>query len=360
MSLNLGSIEIGHRGRFRAVVHTGHEYDADGNIIKYGDVLRETPFGRNKIVNGGFDYWLTGSISGGGSYHIMICGPSNTAPVETDTVMGDAFGYAAGFVSSVQTASNSTPAAGQLFCTIQHRRTFLPGSLGSTAVNISKAAIIASTVSTPTQAQIRSMPLLCAGLLVDGSGNPTSISVGPAEYLDLIWEHTEYLPNDATGTFTLTVDGVDTTVGYTVRCMNLFEHSDSRYGYWGSLATTSTSVSPQFVSRNAINIGSYNPTVLGYSATGLSAPNTNPTPPGTIVNLAPQSVRASTYIAGSKQRSFSATWPLARGNATPNCNVLKLVFNDNGAFQIIFDPPIAKTAARQLDLSFTLSMANMP
>lgn len=206
--VQITNLEFGMRGKFRAVVHTGHKYDDEGNIVEYGEVLRETPFGRNLILNGGFDWWLTGTLAGGGSIQYLICGPSNVAPVPGDTNMPDAFGYAATFVSSTQVASNADPGMGPLFCTVQHRRTFLPGSLGASPVNVSKAGIACGAVGNPTLTQLRAQPMLAAGLLVDGSGSPTSIAVNPNEYLDLIWEHTEYYPHDVAGSFTLTTDDV--------------------------------------------------------------------------------------------------------------------------------------------------------
>lgn len=354
-------MKFGVRGKFRAVVHKGHKYDEDGNIIEFGEVIRETPFGKNIITNYGFDWWLGGTPSGGGAAIHMIAGPSNVAPVESDTAMGDAFGRATTFVSTVQTAQNTDPTAGPLFATVQHRRTFNPGDLGASAVNVAKAGLIGSGIGSPTLAQIRAAPLYCAGLLVDSGGVPTTISVQPTEYLDLIWEHTEFFPHGVTGSFTLTVDGSPTSVNYTVRCMGLIERSDSRYAFWGALATTINSVAPQFLQRSSVDInGTYNPTVLGYNASGLSLPSTIPNPPANGSTLAPNSTVAAAYVPGSKERSHTCTWALARGNASPNCNVLRLKFNSCSAFQILFSPGIAKNNTRQLELTFKMSMANVP
>lgn len=344
---------IGVKGRYRAIVHTGHTYDADGNVIKRGEVLRETPFGRNIITDLGFDKWLGRSISG---VPYMICGPSNVPPVAGDTIMGDAYGYASQTAGSVEKASNNNSGSGVLYRTIEHTRTFPPGALGVSSVNVSKAGV--AVCAGTSLAQIRAGSLLSAGLLVDGLGNPTTISVNPTEYLDIVWEVTIYVPFDDTGTVSITVDGTPTNYTYTVRPQALWlTVVNPGYG-WAILQSGAFFFDPVFTPFSSIFLDpNYRTAGVGFAS--LTATNTTAT--ALAVNMQYTSVSAAAYTNGSKTRTFTAVLAPSQGNPSPTITWMGVPFSGNaGIFQVAFSPGLPKTAAKQLSISFSISLANVP
>lgn len=355
MSLKLG-MKIGVEGRYKARVHDGK-----------GNTRVETAFGKNLYTNIAFDYFFVASRSAVnfGPYQMMVCGPDNTPPTTGDAVMGDAFNYASEFTSSVVTSTNLDPLLGPIHRTITHTRTFPPGSLGGSPVTVAKGGIIAPVQATPNVAQVRAAPLLSAGLLVDNLGNPTTVSVLPSEYLELVWESTEYYTYDLADTFNLDINGVPTPIDITVRPANAFSEASPAAFNWGALNTSNYgNVDPTFNARNGIRIGtgSGNP-YIGYLASGLSSISsyTFPTSPSGADRIANIAV-IDTYVPGSKQLTIKLSWAPARANASPGINLLVFPLGaggTGGVFQILFDPMITKTSSQQLELDVVISMDNV-
>lgn len=343
------------RGRYKAIVHSGHELDADGRILRHGEIKSETPFGKNLITKLGFDYSL--GRTGLGAQPLMVCGPSSSPVSEDDVLMGDAFGYASQFASSTITASNANPDNGPLFQTVEHRRTFPPGSLGATPVVISKAGIVLAPSTTPALAQVRAASLLSAGLLIDHLGNPTSVAVLPTDFLDIVWEYTEFVAYEVAGEMPFTINGVSAPLTYVVRPLNLWSPAGIRS--WPALGNGYFNFSPAFQVRSALGANNNGATCV--VASELEVITTF----GEIAagSMRPSTLTAEPYVNGSKRRKFTAAWAPSQGNASPAVRraIVAIGLNNNmGAFQVQFDPPIPKDATRQLELTFELVMANAP
>lgn len=345
------------RGRYKAIVHSGHELDADGRILRHGEIKSETPFGKNLITKLGFDYSL--GRTGLGSQPLMVCGPSSSPVSEDDVLMGDAFGYASQFASSTITASNANPDNGPLFQTVEHRRTFPPGSLGANPVVISKAGIVLANSINPALASVRSASLLSAGLLIDHLGNPTSVSVLPTDFLDIVWEYTEFVAYEVAGEMPFTINGAASPLSFVVRPLALWSTTGARY--WPGVQSLYYNFSPAFSVRSGlggnINSGGATCVVASELETITASGDT------AAAGLRPSTVSAEPYVNGSKRRKFTAAWAPSQGNATPAVRraiVALGTSNHLGAFQVRFDPPIPKDATRQLELTFELVMANAP
>lgn len=337
-------VAIRAQGQFRAVVHTGHEYDEFGNIVKFGDVLRETPFGNNKITLPGFDKAF---LNEGGNL-CMVAGSGNTAPSESDTTLATYLGKTQTF-ASYSTTRNTTPDGnGDVWWRCTKRMTFGPGSLGNVAVNVAEAGIVTHVGLGGTNA---STPVTARGLLVDTGGNPTTVSVNNAvEYLDIIWEYTEYVKASVTGTVTLDIDGVATVHNYEVR------------PYWFDFAGAA------YTLAGWANVGSSdwgpNMSPVGYSTyfwdeatncftgaiTAITGDNL-----GAGVSADIPSQVLSAYVNGSKQRTISLTWLALVANK--NITVVRVNLGHT-SWQVSYSPAIAKVNTKQLDLSFVLSYAN--
>lgn len=343
-ALNLRPVGVRSRGRFRAVVHTGHTYDSFGNIVRHGIILRETPFGRNTITDGGFDRLLTHTFSS----IVMVAGSGNTTPSESDTTLASYLGKSA-TISSASTTRETTPDSNdEVWWRTTKRYTFGPSSLGGGSVNVAEAGVAFGSIGSVNS----SSPIGARGLLVDDMGNPTTVSVdNDVEYLDLIWEYTEWIPASATGTVELEIDGTPTDFDYEVRPYN--------FGNTGGSFNSSP-----WVNASSNNIPGWYPagdsTYTWSKATNvfagpLDAITGNPLGNGTRAWIPIMS--SSTYINGSKTRSLHCTWLPTQGNVVGGIGAVRVDLG-HSSWQVGFDPKIAKVDTKQLDLVFTLSMAN--
>ena len=337
-------VAVRAQGRFRAVVHTGHEYDEFGNITKFGKVLRETPFGNNKITLIGFDRAM---LNQGGNL-CMVAGAGNTAPSESDTVLVSYLGRTQTFATSSNARSTIPDGNGDVWWRCTKRMTFGPGSMGGVNVNVSEAGIVTNVnldgINSSTQ-------LTARGLLVDGSNNPTTVSVNNAvEYLDIIWEFTEYVKASVTGTVTLTIDGVGVVHDYEVRPY-WFDFTGASYTAAGWANVGNTDWGPYI---SPVGDSTYYWNEASNCFTGaITAINGNNLGDGTRGDIPIQAVGA--YTNGTKQRSVAFTWLPLRGNK--DITVIRANLGHT-SWQVSYDPPIAKVNTKQLDLQFVLSYAN--
>lgn len=337
-------VQVASRGRFRAVVHTGHEYDEFGNITKFGEVLRETPFGNNKITLIGFDRAFLNQ--GGGL--CMVAGAGNATPTESDTVLVSYLGKTQTFATASTTRSTTPDANGDVWWRCTKRMTFGPGSLGGSSVNVAEAGIVTNVGFSSINS---STPCTARGLLVDGSNNPTTVSVNnDYEYLDIIWEYTEYVKASVTGTVTLTIDGVSVVHDYEVRPY-WFDNEGGAYNYGGWVGVGSTGWGPNI---SPVGDSTYTWDYASNCFTGaITAITGNNLGGGTRADIPIQTLGG--YTNGSKQRSVAFTWLPLKGNK--NITVIRANLGHT-SWQVSYDPPIAKINTKQLDLQFVLSYAN--
>lgn len=359
---------IGSKGAFQAIRHKGHKFDADGNIVEFGEVIEQTELSPNLMTKLGFDY-LLGRGGAPGNDVVFACDTVNSDFTEDDTVMGAANGYSTNqptqFVLSQMVASNTNPANGPLFRTIRHRRSFQPGAFGASAVNLTRAGVICMTWNY-TNANARVGWLLAGARFKDTGGNPVTISVQPDEFLDVVWDHTEFYEYDATGAFVIETDGVPVDYTYKVRPASMFSNGSSAndYASWGGLSTVNNSMSPNiaFGSRAVPSNGgtSYRTVTLNRYSSGLSVVTERPT--GALLsaaNSSPSVLTANSLVNGSKQRSYKMQWPLARANEPTGLNIFLMGFSQGGDWQFEITPPIVKNNTKQLELTLQLSMSNV-
>ena len=130
-----------------------------------------------------------------------VAGTGNAPPTESDVLLDAYAGRANTAINSVLDINND---AGNLplYWRVTLRSTFEPGAFGGSSVNIAEAGMAQTSTDAPSSITSTS-PLSSRGLLVDSFGNPTTVSVAPSEYLDIIWEYTEYLPYDLAGAVSL-------------------------------------------------------------------------------------------------------------------------------------------------------------
>lgn len=349
-------LQIGCTGRFRATVHTGHTFDAEGNIVEEGEVLRETSFGRNTLTKKLFDDLLNLLATGTSCSGCFVAGLGNTTPTEDDTVLTAYAGKCTQHVSVTTTYSDTPDANGMVYVRSVFRATFNPGAFGATgSVNIAEGGIAAGTTSNTTSAT----PLYAHGLLVDSAGNPTAVAVNNAsEYLDLFWEYTKYFKVEDTGTVSITVDGVATDYDWIMRPCNWRQLSSSANYWWPNDGLSASNISLYGPIRPATNTDNPTGAGTGLCSGPIGAFTAYPTRADGIFQTG--LTIAAQAKTTSKQRTWKFTWITTGGNVSGGAGVLQIGGNYCGAWQIQYTPKLDKTANRQLDLYVTCYMDNMP
>lgn len=339
-------------GRFRAVVHSGHTFDDAGNMVRHGVILRETPFGRNKITLTGFSHLLQHD-----NPIAMVAGSSNTAPAEANTTLGSYAGKTQTHVSTVTTRSTTVDGDGNVYWRVTHRMTFPPESLGLDAINIAEAGVVSlagisfGSIDADTAVSAR-------GLLVDGGGSPTTVSLNAAvEYLDLIWEYTEYVKASVTGTTNHTIFGDVIAHDWEVR-PTFFENAGGSYiaRGWGPAGD---GVLPGFQAIGYPYGDWEQGSTQARSTNGLGTISSAPANDSGLSNAlrAANAYVVADYVTASKQRTMQITWLPSRANIPGGIQSF-MVNCGHTSWQIAYNPKFDKTDDDQLDLNFTLSMAN--
>lgn len=340
-------VEIRTRGRFRAVVHTGHTYNKFGDIVKLGDILRETPFSNNKVTLTGFNNIFVGAATN----ITMVAGSGNTTPAESNTTLTSYLGKTTTFASSSVTRNTTPDGNGDVWWRCTKRMTFGPGSLGGGSVNVAEAGIVVNPDGTVTG----STPVSARGLLVDGSNNPTTVSLNNAlEYLDIIWEYTEYIKASVTGTVDLTIDGSIITHDYEVRPY-YFDNTGGSYNYGGWVDVGSTA----WVNWSPVGDDTYSwPWATNCFTGSLVAISGTVDGKGGLGNGVRNDIpilTSAAYTPNSKTRALNCTWLPVYGNK--NITVVRVNLGHT-SWQVSYNPAIAKVDTKQLDLQFVLTYAN--
>lgn len=182
-----GSVQARVSGEYRFVkVHepTGH-------------ATQDTGWFSNMILDAGYSAWL------GDAGHISRCviGTGTAAPGPGQTALqSQAAASTAMVLNSAQEASEGTP-----YSSWTGAWRFASGSLNGTYTEVG----CGNTDSM----------LFSRALILDGAGNPTTISVGPTERLDVYYRLRRYLPLGLSTSGTVSILGVSRN--YTVRGIEL-------------------------------------------------------------------------------------------------------------------------------------------
>ncbi len=244
-------------------------------------------------------------------------GSGNTAPANTDTGL-------VSFVSSTSTRStsnsgNSGSSPWFAFATITYRF-----AIGTAAGNLSEIGIGWSNTNGH---------LFSRALILDGSGNPTTITILSSEALDATYTFQLYAPLvDVTGS--VTINGVATA--YTFRA------SSANGGAWAG----------GFISGD--NFG-YNGLIVYNGSIGSITGA-----PGGSSDASNSSVVQS-YSSGSYQLDTIFSWGLTQGNLSGGITAILIYAGQQrqqmGQFQVGFSPAIPKDGTKTMTLTFRQSWA---
>lgn len=341
----LAEAQILCSGRYRVVVHKGHTYDDRGNILKHGEIVAESAWGKNLITYKGFETMLTNDLG----FQIQpVLGVGNATPSLSDTVLDSYKGGVSTFVSMNQVETNVPDGSGYINIKRTFKFTFAPMSLGGGSMNLAEAGIVKNVGG----AIDGSTPVVSRGLLLDGSGYPTTVPYdGTNEYVDLTWEFTFYLKAEVTGTVSIDVNGTPTNFDYTVRPM-LFSTE-----WFHSLATDYV---PAFLK---LSLGDGRPEFSCMSSE--NAPGTlDGKPSGSFDSYSvPSSYSYGSYTPGTKYRDLTVKFSPSQGNFTTGMCTIGLTTADSGnypvhLFQIGFDAKLPKDSTHSLEVTFRYSLDN--
>src|SRR5690606_10705684 len=230
--------------------HTGHVR----KLAEKADNLLLEPFFREAV---------SGTGNNGNMSNIVV-GTGNTPPVVTDTTLG-------AFVAATNTNQGDT-IPNTVNSTVYPRyvtRALKKRFDGSAIANAPLSEVgIAITQSATTNANVAT-PLASRSLIVDASGNPTSITVLADEFLDVTYELTTYALDGVTGSFNINILGTVETFEYEIRPIamlsSLWRDPASTSGVQGMLARSFASAG------TSINEGSFAQTTSVFEDPSSSA-----------------------------------------------------------------------------------------
>lgn len=263
----------------------------------------------NLITDGGLNRYTSGSI-----ISTCVVGSGNTAPQNTDTQLQTLVASTTSVLSSALGAQGSAPYYGY------SQKTFRFAA-GAAAGNLSEVGVGWSTTT-----------LFSRALILDGGGNPTTITVLADEYLDVFYELRNYVPT-ADSTFNIQISA--TTHACTLRA------AQATNAVWRPSETTAGSVSL------SVYNGSINASVTG-------------TPSGTAAS---NSQTFQAYSNNSNQRDWTSELGLSEGNLAGGIkSILSFAAGAGttpagGSFQTELNPVINKTSTNVLTLNGRCSWA---
>lgn len=280
-----------------------------------GEVVQTLEF-KNLIT----DIGLNRMGSGGVSTYTYVS-TNSTPPSVLDTTLA---GFLVATSTDQSTVDSNTSSSPYWYETTKTRRF----AAGVAAGNLTKVGI--GWAANPANA------LWSSALIVDGLGNPTTLTVLSDEFLDVAYT-LRYYPPTTDSTFTVVIQGVTYTL--TSRAANI----TSRIA---NTAQTMSIVGSVYVYGG--------PCVLG-AVTGSITGNTSSADAGTTV--------AAAYTSGSYQAKSVLTVSLTSGNVAGGITALQLTPNTGMlrcATQMVVSPAIPKDATKALSLTFAVSWSRYP
>src|SRR5690606_14243926 len=316
MNIKLPSVKLG--GQFRLVVSKDAECK---------QVVKDTGFFDNLITNTGMN--RIGEVTTNTSSSItafrnlcgrFVVGSGSAEPQFTDTALQNPVAFASSDVSLVSESSNYE--RGWYEITVRHQF-----GQGQAAGNLSEIGI---------QHTSASGPLWSRALILDGQGNPTTITVLPDDFLTCYYTLRIMIPKED-AVFNIDVDyGEDGIVPTVVTGRPLNANSSSATIGWG-LQTAIT--------------GGY--AVLEFYTGGLAAPTAS-TPLGSYIGRT-SGFSVVPYVPDSFERYITRTNGLNEHNS-PNLRTARLDAL-MGCWQIEFDPPLQKDNTQTMQVTFGYSWA---
>lgn len=315
-------LEMKLAGRFKLEAFRA---DDDGNEIT-GSRRVAADWFSNLITNAGLDNlgsnanW--GGASNGSIFYYCGVGSGSTAPSFADTGLANQVARTNTKQSDTYGVQGSEPYFGW-------RRITYRFAAGVAAGNLAEVGIF--TANTAGVCWSRA-------LILDGSGNPTTITVLADEILDVTYECRNYPPT-ADVPWSATISGV--VYSGIVRANAVTSNgSDGLWAPGGVLDSAQFGVMTNVgaASCQAYSTQTLGPITGGISGTGFSA----------------QGGIASAYVNGTYYRDHTVTWDVTRGNAPGGIGSFRMM-SIIGVFQMSVNPVIPKDITKTLSINVRVS-----
>lgn len=270
----------------------------------------------NTISNTGLD--LIAQSTGSNSIVMQCCvvGSGTTPPDDVTFTQGT-------ITTPLKTLTTTANATGAQVSAPYYgwwRRTFQFIPTGS-AYNASEVGVGRSDGALPSQ-----FTLFSRQLIVDGLGDPLTISVLADEYLDVTYELRIYPPLEDVE-FALNITGTDPiTHDCVLRATNVTTAT-----FWGSPLQSNAGMQSPDTEVTSGTIGAITSGITGSHLSGSP----------TATNAA--------YSVGSYKRRATIVWGITAGNSVPGISAMYFI-HSHGAYQVSFDPPILKDSNKILTL----------
>lgn len=278
-------------------------------LHKQGRVRLRTPWFDNIVTNGGLN-----QIGNGSFLTHCYLGTGTTEPSENDGQLDSELGSTTTIVGQSAGAGSSAPYYGTREIQYRFAANTVVGNLSEVGVGWASA-------------------LFSRSLIVDGNGDPTTVTVLEDETVDVTYLLKNYSPEEDYE-FQADIEGTRDCV---MRACNASSSSTtSGWGMTGSAIAlaSGTGIYPIVAYNGALGTVVQSPS--GTSDTNASTAN-------------------ATYVNNSLEKGFSATWLMANGNLSGGITAFRLATNGIGTYQISVDPPIAKTASNTLNVNFKVA-----
>ena len=171
------------RGRFKLVKHTGHTFDTEGNLVALGEVLEETPFQDNTFTAYGSALMLDR-----GTHELTVA------------LTGDVY-LSSSTIVSTTTTRNTTPDNGMLWWRTTYRFS-LPANpaLDPALVRFDRVHVTLMS-TTYVWVPVGGSLIPTYGGTISTCDLENSVRIDrSSENIDVVWEFTEYVPTEVTGT----------------------------------------------------------------------------------------------------------------------------------------------------------------
>lgn len=304
------------------MIHTSVAGQYRMEIRRGGELIKDTDWFDNIITDIGLDRLATTS----GALSYCRVGTGTSTPVAANQTLDAVVAVSPG--GAWQSSVNEGSPLYRHTSTVSY--TFTQGAVVG---NISEVGVGWATTGNA---------LFSRALIVDGNGNPTTITLTAIDqltvYYRLMW--TPAL-NDGAGSLTLG----GTVYNYTIRPLAIGSFGN-QYMVDGS------AFAPYNVSAGASTTGqaTYG---SGASLAAITATNPNGTQTGSGGTAS-----AATYTNGTFYRDSTLSWAPSQGNATGGIQLITVVFQypyQGHKYQIYFNTPIPKTNTQTLTINMRIS-----
>lgn len=296
------------------------EYRLEVRKAATGALVRQVGPFKNKITDIGLDAYATRGV-----FAMLFVGTGTSASSVLDTQMGAFKARDSGGGGVTRTRETSSPYWSQMETSSRFNAGTATGNLTEVGIGWDSGD---GAIASAHRVWSRE-------LIVDGAGNPTSLTILSDEYLDVFYTVRWYpMLDDVTGSVTL--DGV--SYGYTAR--SALVTSAGFAGGYSSQNIGRLSSCLAYARKPTLSLGAVTGNLTGGEIAGGE---------GTISN--------SAYVPSSLEKAAVVTWGLSAGNHANGIRGIRLTYTSqyshlNQYYQILFDKDIPKTASKILSLGF--------